>query len=204
MEIIILDADPVQAARSLIQEHIVKYIKYLKYTFVQCHYPNKTKYRKYFVESAKYSIENYIWFSEFYAEMNKLINSQSEVEFFNESLVFDCGGVSFKKKGLSLYPDSKRSLESYINASRLMYIKSHYISEIFPAGPPEWYVDKNCKIYEQYDGKQGKSFRIMNERNRLRYYIAEYFNQWVEIKDVPLEIDNFIRHLVYRRRKSDG
>ena len=42
----------------------------------------------------------------------------------------------------------------------------------------------------------------MHEKGRLRYYVAEYFNQWREIKDVPLEMDDFIKHFIRKEKKK--
>ena len=103
MEIRILDADPVKAAHSLIRQHVAMTLKVLRYSFAACHNPYvRTKYRSRYVPTLRYSVENYVWFSEFYEELSEICNSQAQpVKEFNESLLYDCSGIKFKHSSLN-------------------------------------------------------------------------------------------------------
>lgn len=203
MEILILDVDPVLAARSLTTQLMQNYIIALKCTFTVCHRPSLHKrYANNFCCAVKYSSENYIWFSQFYETLTDIVKSKVEIADFDESYVFDVEGVAFKNNGLSLYPDSKLSIQDQIDVSRATFIKRNYHNSKFPCGLPSWYILTDCKIYEKYDYKLCKSFKVMHEKGRLRYYVAEYFNQWREIKDVPLEMDDFIKHFIRKEKKK--
>ena len=201
MEIRILDADPIKAAHSLIRQHVVTTLKVLRYSFAACHNPHlRTKYRQRYAPILRYSVENYVWFSEFYEELSEICNSQAQpIKEFNESLLYDCSGIKFKHSGLNLFPDTEGTLTDLINASRVAYLKKGYDTSLFPLGVPEWYRDLNKIIYEKYDSKLDKGFRVTQTRSKLKYYTAEYFNQWVEILNVPKEMEDLIKHLVYRK-----
>jgi hypothetical protein len=201
MEIRILDADPIKAAHSLIRQHVIATLRVLRFSFAACHNPYlRTQYRHRYVPILKYSVENYVWFSEFYDELMEICDSKGNViKEFDESLLYDCSGIKFKHSGLNLFPDSKQSLTDVLAASRVAYLKKGYDTLLFPAGIPEWYVDLNKVIYEKYDSKLDKGFRVAQTKKGLKYYTAEYFNQWIEILNVPKEMEDLIKHLVYRK-----
>lgn len=201
MKIRILDADPEKAARSLITPHVSVAINALRYTFAAIR--NSQMYRHYynrFIHEVKYSAENYVWFSEFYECLTNLRKTEvSTIKEFNESLLYDCSGVKFKRSGLNLFPDSKLPLMDQITANRAEYVKKGFDIKLFPVGVPDWYIDLNKIIYEKYDSKLDKGFRITQSKKGLKYFTAEYFNQWIEIVNVPKEMEELIKHLVYRK-----
>lgn len=201
MKIRILDADPEQAARSLIYPHIGVTIRALRFTFASCF--DYTLYRKYKtrrIDAVRYSAENYIWFSEFYEALVSLCKrTLDNIQEFNESQLYNCSALKFQHHGLNLFPESKGTLTDLITASRVEYIKEGYSSMLFPAGVPGWYIDTNKIIYEKYDSTAGKSYRVTQSNKGLKYFTAEYFNQWNEITDVPKDIEELIRHLIYRK-----
>lgn len=201
MKIRILDADPIKAARSLVYSHIRNTIKVLRFTFTACHNQMMFfKYKRGYASIVKYSVENYVWFSEFYEELMKLCKSDIKgIKEFNESYLYDCSDIKFKHTGLNLFPDEKGSFTDLLAASRLAYIEKGYNIKQFPVGVPEWYIDTNEIVYEKYDAKTDKSFRVVKTPTHFRYFIAEYFNQWVEIVGISQEIEELIKHLIYRK-----
>ena len=198
----ILDEDPVKAARSLIQIHIIRYIKNLQYTFVKAH--NRNKFRKnndHIFKIVYYSKENYIWFSEFYKELKRIINYEPDcVPEFNESLLFDISNMSFKGTGLMF--SEENDVSTTILKHRAKYIKKNYDKKLFLCSFPEWYVCLNEELFNRYDNKSGKGLKItINKDGSYNYFVSNYFNKWIELEKVPKEIDYFINYLLVQSTK---
>ena len=199
----ILDYDPIKAARGLIRTHIVRYIKILQCSFVKMHsgFSMLPKYyMKKYMKNLYYSKENYLWFSEFYTELKKLINfNPTYIDRFDESMVYDTDGLVFHHKGLNL-PQISTNPENVdlVLYNRMIYIKKNYDKSNFVGGKyPEWYVNISTEVMQKYDRNSGKGLKItVDDNGYYRYWIANYFNKWIEIKDVPKEIKYFINVLL--------
>lgn len=200
MTLFILDIDPVQAAQSLATQHVENYIKRLKFSFALAHNENSRKPTVFspIVQELTYSVENYIWFSEFFTELRKLMKDDNiRVDDFKEEYLFNYIGVKFNgnKLLLSLEHENK-SNEDIINLNRLQYIQKCIPYRRFIKGYPSWYIKLDNDIYKKYNTSLRRDFKIVYEDNRYRYYVADCFNQWVEVQDVPIEIDGFITTLL--------
>ena len=107
------------------------------------------------------------------------------------------------------YKPSKSSLKvyDYIDFDN---VNDAYDVELYPGTSDTFYyailVDKDIsypmiRVNEDYyyDSKLDKGFRVTQTKSKLRYYTAEYFNQWIEILNVPKEMEDLVKHLVYRK-----
>ena len=202
MALYLLDKDPILAAQCLTVQHMELYVKRLRYSFCIAHIPKYKKPAPIFgmIAELKYSRENYVWFSEFYTELCRQIKTEKLiVPEFTEDFVFDTTGIKFKNNGLVLnLEEEKEDIDVVVNKNRIRYIKKKYPVQKFIGGYPSWYLKIDNNLFKKYDSRLKRDFKIVYDRNRYRYYIADYFNQWVEITDVPLEIDDFITTLLYK------
>ena len=201
MVLFILDLDPIKSAQSLSSMQIMNYIVKLQCSFTVAHSPSfkKNKNANKVIQEVLYSKENYIWFSEFYTALNKLVKvDKSRIIEFKDEYVFDVNKIKFKNSGLIF--DVERtdvSIDTLINQNRVMYIQKNLKAQDFPCGYPSWYIKLDGKVYEKYSPRLRRNFRVVYENNRYNYYFADYFNQWVQVPDVPIEIDDFINSLLH-------
>ena len=196
MAIFILDINPRKAAQSLTIPHATNYIKRLKFSFALAHVSDakKPSYFSREIPEVTYSKQNYVWFSEFYRELCKMINPENiRVDIFKDEYVFLCKNIKFQSDELLFnIQQPKVTNEEIINNNRLKYIEKRYNHRKFKYGFPEWYLHLDNDVFKKYNSNLKRNFKIEYENGRYQYYVADYFNQWIKVKDVPLEIDGFI------------
>lgn len=202
MSIYILDLDPIKAANSLTIQHASNYIKRLKFSFTLAHLPTSRKptYFSRVIPEVKYSKQNYVWFSEFYTELCKIVNPDNIiVDKFKPEFLYQCKNINFKNEDLKLdINEYNLTNEEIVLKHRLKYIRNCYPLRRFKNGYPSWYLKKDNLIFKRYNTRLRRDFKIEYYNGKYRYYIADYFNQWIEIEDVPEEIDGFINTLLFK------
>lgn len=200
MVVFILDMDPIKAAQSLTIQLATNYIKRLKFSFAlaHVHHAKKPPHFSRVIPEVTYSKQNYAWYSEFYRALCEMINPENiKVDIFRDEYVFMCKEIKFKgEKLLFDINQTNISNEEIINKNRIAFIEKRYTHNKFVHGYPSWYLKIDGNIYKKYNRTLKRDFRIEYRDGRYRYYIADYFNQWEEIQDVPLEIDGFIQTIL--------
>ena len=81
---------------------------------------------------------------------------------------------------------------------RVLYIKEGYSLSDFEGGFPAWYTFSTTTLYEEYNPKTNKRVKIDFKNGEFFYYLAGASDNWVEIVDVPLEMDSVVSALLFR------
>lgn len=204
---IILDRDPVFAARALTKKDVKKVYNLLKDTFEEIKVNNI--YHEPLVETILFSQENFLWFSAFLKEMESILGiEESEIPFC------ECPseeGIEAPVIYHPFYPQAASpwvKLSSYkilskklppINNYRIKYIMENYdMSDFIEDCYPSWYLLQETTIFEQYSERTNTRVRVDFKNGELHYFIAGASDNWQQITEVPLEMDHVISALIFR------
>ena len=201
----ILDENPELAARYLIRTHALKYLKCIECTMLYVHRINRSwQYRKIIDKNIYYSYSNYVWFSEFYLALRKLLPDYKIQEGFHKGLLYNYPEVQTHGDGLRFLPEetpesTKKSIKlDPISHNKVCYLKKQYKKSAFLCGYPDWYLNTTSNlIFEDYFTKGRKGLRLTYEDGTYHFYTADFFNQWKEIKNVPYDIGIFIDYFLF-------
>lgn len=203
----ILDRNPILAANFLTIEDSKRIYKGMlnaydslkrgdnKYPFIQ--------------DSLLHSRKNFIWFAQYFKELEKIndgINSYKiPYDKFPESYdtsenLFYPPFVVVKRGKNYVTKELKYRIPNLdpINLYRVQYIKRGCQLEDFREGFPAWYLIDQGTIYERYNEKTNLRVRIDFVGGEFVYFVAGASDNWMQIVDVPLEIDFVVSALLFR------
>ena len=204
----IMDRDPVLAARALTKKDVEKAYKLLTETFegIRAH----KNYYEPMANTLLYSGENFAWFSSMFKELENILDIRDKFEIpFEEAPIFVQlkAPVAYQPfhpeivKGSILlcnYRTLSKQL-SFINNYRIKYLMENYdMSEFIDDAYPAWYLLKKTTVFEQYSEKTSVRVRIDFYNGEFYYFIAGASDNWKEIKNVPIEMDDVIAALIFR------
>ena len=208
----VLDRDPAFAARALTKKDIEKSYKLLKETFSEI--ADGNIYHEPLINTILFSHENFMWFSTFLKEIEKMLGKEEfdipyeECPDFNYSefpVVYQPFHAVYYKKiiRLSNYKVLSKKLLP-INNYRIKYIMENYdMSEFIDDCYPSWYLLKDTTVFEQYSEKTNTRVRIDFRDGEFMYFIAGASDNWQKIEMVPMEMDHVVAALLFRSYSDD-
>lgn len=104
------------------------------------------------------------------------------------------------KKYIVHYQEHKNSIfeKDLIKRHRSELISRRLEVTEFSEGFPNWYVTPQI-VYEKYSSKINKRVRLhYNGKGEFEYYICGASDNWEQIFNVPIEIDDVIACILYR------
>ena len=150
---------------------------------------------------------NYDWFVNFALVLNQLANegreffipSKSEVEFRTDlSELRFLPPINHSGRKVSVRKIKVKD-NNIISMYRVLYIKEGFSLSDFEGGFPAWYTLSSTTLYEEYNPKTNKRVRIDFKNGEFYYFLAGASDNWVQIVDVPLEMDSVISSLLFRQ-----
>ena len=208
----ILDKDPIFAARALTKKDLEKSYKLLKETFTEI--ADHSVYHEPLANTILFSRENFMWFSSFLKEMEKILRKREfEISYeecpsannLKPPVVYQPFRALPRKEGLKLfnYRALSKKLQS-VNNYRIKYIMENYdMSEFIDDAYPAWYLLKDTTVFEQYSEKTNTRVRVDFRDGEFSYFIAGASDNWQKIEGVPLEMDHVIAALIFRSYSED-
>lgn len=216
----VLDVNPVYACRYLTRADLIDSYNLLEEVFKEI---NSSKIiHEVMVDTILYCKENFLWYSEFFKESAKLLNSECSIEpdyskcpaYSREAHLEHKPEVPYYIKvhqPFAVYYDDKkknyyaeelkfnREGNDPINNYRIKYIvDQHELSEFVGVSYPTWYSLDDLTIYEKYCTKTNTRIRIDFKDGSLRYFIAGASDNWKEIENVPHSMIHVIFALLFR------
>ena len=79
---------------------------------------------------------------------------------------------------------------------RIIYVRAAHEAQDFLHGYPSWY-QLPLVVFEKYVENINKRLRICYENEEFRYFIAGASDNWQEIFDVPIEMDDVVFALLF-------
>lgn len=166
---------------------------------------------KYLEECMLSNERTYIWFCTFFRELEKEISEKDKYDIpYNISYtrndkywlyfqypmyVREFNGeytAHYKKyKGGKLDQDMIKKHRAELISKRLEYTD-------FRNGFPNWYVIPNV-VFEKYSSKINKRAKLLyNGKGEFEYYISGASDNWEQVYNVPLEIDDIIACILFQ------
>lgn len=208
----ILDKDPVFAAKFLTIKDLEVSYKLLKEVFEDL--KKGKNYYEVLNETLLYSYDNFLWFVAFFKEMENLLDvDEYSIPYERTPRVKSIKGLHIYQPFRSTLKKNKRTgkyslkyLETNakgqvaINNYRITYIAQNYEmgdfqDDVFPA----WYLLKETTVFEQYNEKTNTRVRVEFRNGEFQYFISGASDNWQAIEDVPLEMDNVVSALLFRK-----
>lgn len=137
-----------------------------------------------------------------YNRRPKKLKTQKENTFFIQPPLYlekvrDKYRIQYKS-----YGDKNYKNISPVMLHRYNYISRNYEITDFKEGFPAWYtLQQNIlvNLFERYVPQLNKRIRIRWNKNEFEYHICGASDNWQKIYDVPLEMDNIIAALLFRK-----
>ena len=216
----ILDKCPIKAARYLTRSHVNYYILVIQLTFIK-YYKDQSARGKGLecLRFIKVSMENYVWLVEFYKELQELYKKyisktnsyrkgckgfQDEMLIIpdylpNEGLHFPINKY-FSDKYLGCSPTTTTDkIDDYIDFNRANYIYKCYRDYDFILTRPYWYSDYIEKeFFSELDDVMLKM--VLDREGNFRFFYNKLKSGYIEIYNVPEEINLFMRVLYYNHK----
>ncbi len=200
----ILDEDPVLATKYLSLADSSHFINVLIQTYNNLGEDNQVNIA--LEELMLHSKVNYEWFRSFTLALNQLENEGREIYIPSEDianlrtddtqLVF-VPPLEYKYQKVSPIRIHAKD-NNVITLNRVLYIREGYSKADFRKGYPSWYSLSEVTIFERYNPKTNKRVRIDFKNGEFKYYMAGASDCWIEIVDVPLEMDHVVSALLFR------
>lgn len=218
---IILDNDPKIAVQSLIKSDILKYYnifyKHFNELYINPEVAIKTGRKNNYIYKHKTTLFNkstFLYYWNIFLELEKAVNEiYGSSELINREFTDDFMkklSTVFKNSEIILYTkedyckyknflDSNNDTQDYIILNnRLFYILQEYQVNDFYYDVPTWYTFSRKIILEKYSLKERKHIKIIQENNKIKYYIADYQNNWIELRDISENTQSFIKSILFR------
>ena len=93
--------------------------------------------------------------------------------------------------------------EDNVLLSRLMLMHMQPTADEFPFGEPEWIKQLEYRDYVSFDPIQKKFIKISRSSVGYKYFWSYISDNWIEIEDVPKEMDIIIEHLLSNQTTHD-
>lgn len=209
----VLDKDPIYAADSLTKRDLKEAYTVLSETFEEIR--KEEPYHEVLYDTVMLCRENFLWYSNMFKEIEKLLFEKDEFEIPFEKCP---PGIHVRppvvqqpfvprthlKEDISLIETTGISMKlPPINNYRITYILEDYDLEDFQKGGfPAWYLLRDTTVFEQYSEKTNTRVRIDFRNGEFSYYIAGASDNWKQIADVPLEMDSVVAALLFRSFSS--
>lgn len=204
----ILDINPKFAAGFMTDEDTIKSYEAIYDVFNCLLMEAKSKY--FILEhDVLYNHINFRWFVGFYIAICKVLNKEATLD--KEELMKYSPNFCIKSSFTLQYPFyiSKNNLVEYyrynvenkddfVAGHRIRYISECYSLEDFSQGFPAWYNFLNTTIYEKYSERTNIRVRVDFCDNNLLYFIAGASDDWQQITEVPVEIDDIVKSIIFR------
>ena len=171
---------------------------------------NKSKHK--FLEECMLSNENtFIWFCTFFRELEKIIAPQNErylvpydITYLTKNRTFlyfqyPMYVTQFKGNYVARYKKYKGNplAQDIVNKHRAELISKRLEYADFRNGFPNWYVVSHV-VFEKYSSKINKRVKLLyNAKGEFEYYICGASDNWEQIYNVPLEIDDVIACILF-------
>ena len=153
-----------------------------------------------------WSKKNFEWFSAFTQELIRLVTdgktykipyelkkgiNRKELEFISP-LKFNI--VSNELERVEFPVRSTDPISLY----RVQYLYDYYEVSDFRGGLPAWYTLHDSIVFEKYNPKTNKHIRIVFRDGEFHYLMCGASDNWKEIMDVPLEIDEVVTAFLFK------
>ena len=153
-----------------------------------------------------WSKENFEWFAAFTQELIRLLDNskgykilynlkkeikRKELEFISP-LRFNSNTCQLETVEFKI-----RSTDP-ISLYRAQYLYEYYEISDFREGLPAWYTMHDTIVFEKYNPKTNKHVRIVFRDGEFHYLMCGASDNWKEIMDVPLEIDEVITAFLFK------
>lgn len=129
--------------------------------------------------------------------LNKEYNFNQIIEILNS--MKEDGNIQYiSNYNNGLLNIKEQSQDNIIYYNRLCYIlMQHKITDFF-YGVPTWYIFTEGTIYEKFSLKERKSIRITLDNNNFKYFIKDYTNDWIELKNIDSTVKSFISTILFQ------
>lgn len=205
----IVGTDPELAAISIpIEEQETAYFALL--SSFEALKENKSTH-KYLEECMLSNKSTFMWFCTFFKTLEQQINPPSKYTipyhlystgsidehffFFQYPMYL----IERKDKFVVQYKKivNEASNKDLIARHKINLISNRYESTDFRNGFPNWYITSGT-IFEKYSSKINKRVRIVNNNGEFQYFICGASDNWEQIYNVPLEIDDVIACILFQ------
>lgn len=215
----VVSLDPVINAHEITIEEGERAYRALRQTFTNM--KEGTLINSFLEESLKYSKRSFLYFLTFFRELERiLVLNDSEAEPFK--IPFKIYTQEIKKtaeRALPLQPplyleeigDKYRvkykayGTKNYNNTSPLMLYRLESLTrfpdlEEYRDGFPSWFAIpySSATIFEKYSPQLNKRVRIDWKNGQFYYFIAGSSDNWQQVHDVPIEMDDIVAVLMFR------
>lgn len=204
----ILDEEPSFAAKFLTKKDLKNSYLLLKETFEEINKGNPFHIPLYYTILA--SRFNFMWFVNFLREIEQILDEEELVIDFSKTPTNRGEELEVYQPFLSGYRSKTRSPYLYYNRSnvedqtpinnyRKKYIGANYdLSEFQDDQYPGWYLLHDTTVFEQYNEKTNTRVRIEFRNGEFMYFVAGASDNWLQIDDVPREMDHVVSALLFR------
>ena len=207
----ILDREPEFAAKFLTKEDLEYAYLLLTMAFEEI---REEKHKHIIIiDTIMSTVENFLWYTAFLKAIEQALYIEDEDSFtvpmekcpskkelkkrvkFQPPFRVDKGRKGWKVN----YTSNIAHVDDPIKMYRVQYILSEYDIEDFQDDVfPAWYVIKDTTIFEQYNERTNTRVKVTFNDGEFRYFIAGASDRWLEIVDVPLEMDHIVSALILR------